>query len=129
LIFRVSTGYPWVKYFTHTRPDVFRVSNPIRPTGEFLYPYPYPVGTKPVGIYTHGSKCHPLYKVIHTSTKKSYVTSGHARMRGLPRTEWRRAACSEPTNNVWLPGQNKPGPYYTLFGSHFFSFSRQISKF
>jgi hypothetical protein len=59
LIFRVSTGYSWVKYFTHTRPDVIRVSNPIGPTGEFLYPYPYPVGTKPAGIHTHGSNCHP----------------------------------------------------------------------
>jgi hypothetical protein len=29
-------------------------------------------------------------------------------------------ACLEPTNNVWLPGQNEPGSYYTLFGSHFF---------
>jgi hypothetical protein len=48
----------WVKYFTHTRPDVFRVSNPIGPTGEFLYPYPYPVGTKPAGIHTYGSNCH-----------------------------------------------------------------------
>ena len=61
MIFRVSTGYPWVKYFTHTRPDVFRVSDPIGPTGEFLYPYPYPVGTKPAGIHTHGSNCHPYW--------------------------------------------------------------------
>jgi hypothetical protein len=40
-------------------PTVFRVSDSIGPTGEFLYPYPYPVGTKPVGIHTHGSNCHP----------------------------------------------------------------------
>jgi hypothetical protein len=62
--FRVSTGYPWVKYFTHTRPDVFRVSDPIGPTGEFLYPYPYPVGTKPAGIHTHGSNCHPYMELL-----------------------------------------------------------------
>jgi hypothetical protein len=33
-------------------------------------------------------------------------------------------AYTESTNNVWLPGQNEPGPYYTLFGSHFFSLAQ-----
>jgi hypothetical protein len=29
-------------------------------------------------------------------------------------------ACTEPIQNVWLPFQNKPGPYDTLFRCHFF---------
>jgi hypothetical protein len=36
LIFRVSTGYPWVKYTIRTILDTFRVSDSTRPTGEFL---------------------------------------------------------------------------------------------
>jgi hypothetical protein len=36
LIFRVSTGYPWVKYTIRTLPDTFRVSDSTRPTGEFF---------------------------------------------------------------------------------------------
>jgi hypothetical protein len=31
----------------------------------------------------------------------------------------REPACTEPTQNVWLPGQNEPDPYDTVFGSHF----------
>jgi hypothetical protein len=32
--------------------------------------------------------------------------------------------CTEPTKTVWLPGPNKPGSYYTLFGSLFFSLAQ-----
>jgi hypothetical protein len=59
LIFRVSSGYPSIKYIIRTLPDIFRVSDPTRPAGEFFYSYPCPSGTKPVGIHTHGSNCHP----------------------------------------------------------------------
>jgi hypothetical protein len=65
LIFRVSSGYPWVKYTIHILPDVFRVPDPTGSTGEFSNPYPYPSGTKPVGIHTHGSNCHPYVQAIY----------------------------------------------------------------
>jgi hypothetical protein len=58
-IIRVSSGYPWVKHTIRTLPDVFRVPDPIVSTGKISNPYPYPSGTKPVGIHTHGSNCHP----------------------------------------------------------------------
>jgi hypothetical protein len=45
--------------------------------------------------------------------------SGSVRGPGL-----REPACTEPTNNVWLSAQNEPDPYYTLFGSLFFSLAQ-----
>jgi hypothetical protein len=50
---------PVGKIFYPYLPDVFRVSDSIRPVGELFYPYPYPPGRKPTGIHTHGSNCHP----------------------------------------------------------------------
>jgi hypothetical protein len=37
-------------------------------------------------------------------------------------------ACTEPTNTVWLPGQNKPGPYYTLFDSLFLAWPNWVAE-
>jgi hypothetical protein len=39
----------------------------------------------------------------------------------------REPACTEPTQNVWLPGQNEPGPYDTLFGSHFLAWPNWVA--
>jgi hypothetical protein len=36
----------------------------------------------------------------------------------------REPVYTESTSNVWLPGQNEPGPYDTLFGSHFYSLAQ-----
>jgi hypothetical protein len=80
LIFRVSTGYPWVKYFTHTWPDVFRLSDPIEPTSEFFYPYPYPSGTKPAGptVIPNGEPMHCTNPTIFIMPPHTpYLQIGH----------------------------------------------------
>jgi hypothetical protein len=56
---RVSSGYPWVKHNIRTLPVVFRVPDPIVSMSKISNPNSCPPGTKPVGIHTHGSNCHP----------------------------------------------------------------------
>jgi hypothetical protein len=36
--------------------------------------------------------------------------------------------CTEPPNNVWLPGQNESDPYYTLFGSLFLAWPNWVAN-
>jgi hypothetical protein len=88
---------PADKYFTHTRPDIFRVSDPIEPAVEFFYPYIYPPGTKPAGIHTHGSNCHPYQNTIPVSwrsdklvvfSRDQKATSCLPRRRGVGTMPW-----------------------------------------
>jgi hypothetical protein len=81
---RVSSGYPWVKHNMRTLPDVFRVPDPIVSMGKISNPNPCPPGTKPVGIHTHGSNCHPYLRANtfpyprsdHRSNNRIFIFSG-----------------------------------------------------
>jgi hypothetical protein len=48
--------------------------------GEFFYPYLYPPGTKPAGIHTHGSNCHPyLQGRARVKIKEQEAVAGNIR--------------------------------------------------